>query len=462
VPRREAVALITADPTLYGRCKKALARSFNLRPYYIPKEGTKHRRTLLQQLREIIDDVLGTNHGRIDIRAVIIDVCFFSQDSNETTWIDDQIYHELPFPAGSVVAAHNNVLDQRKTSFLAKNGVLFFDAATVKEELSEALGNPPYIVNTLRFQNEFAPHYDRVELSSAGTVSAMIWENEYILARVKSHVLRSNRQVRVLDLGCGTGRFEEVLLSDLTVQRKINRIVAVDFAPMFFSWARRRLAQFLDKTSLKKIHFVRRIAEDLRFPDSYFDIVIAGFGMVCFAHAETTLRNIHRSLRNGGLAIFCGYNRVAMVFDEDIQVAGAKGSARSRRPAFAVSIDRESNLMRLGSKHIQCVTFHPEDFRGLLSFVEFNPVADSTETFPLLYGLARGALLREPPPKQPSRRTRKRWKCYGGRAYASYQSRHLLKDQYDSGFNRTMHEIDLVLTKHLPERGFYFCTTARK
>jgi ubiquinone/menaquinone biosynthesis C-methylase UbiE len=318
----------------------------------------------------------------------------------------------------------------------------------------------------LEVENKFALEYDEKELAGAATVSAMLWENGHAVNLIRTFIMGSTEPVNILDLGCGTGRFEELLLTDPVLNKKIGSIVAVDFAPNYLVRARERLEHFLSSSELKKIVFLRRIAEDLQLPTDHFDVVIAGFGIVCFSQSHSTLREAYRVLRDGGLLVTTGYNRSALTFEFNESMRKAIGRSASH---FAIEIDRNKNIMYLSKElHIHCYTFDLSDVLSLVTLIGFQPMDDSVRTFPTLYGSARKEyLLALSSNNRPARGKEgekhatclKRKNCG---AYASYQEANLKRDRFDSGFNEIIHNMDRDLEGLFGDKGFYFCFGAHK
>jgi len=99
---------------------------------------------------------------------------------------------------------------------------------------------------------------------------------------------------RILDLGCATGR--------LTMQMKERfpdaEVWGIDVgAPMVRYAHVRSLDLGLD------IHYAQRLAEDTKFPDGYFDLVVSYimFHEVTGAAAKAIVREAYRVLRPGGV-----------------------------------------------------------------------------------------------------------------------------------------------------------------
>ncbi|MGY4512085.1 class I SAM-dependent methyltransferase [Bradyrhizobium sp. USDA 3650] len=471
------IAVVSADAKLIDRCQHILAPTYLIKPFHI-NEQARSKISLKDRLRQIVSEIIGLADGSIETHAVIIDAEFKSKQGKDKISISDSIFDELPAPAGNIISsvlgaglpliANSNVKDPLQNWAMGRAGVIPLNEHTLMVDLEAALDALPYLINTLRVENEFATGYDEEELGSPATVSAVLWENEFVLRHVREHIRTASQPLHILDLGCGTGRFEELLLTDREINQKIATITAVDFAPMYFGMAKRRLPHFLAKAEFSKINFVRRIAEDLRWPANYFDIVVASFGILCFSNTHKTLPNVYNVLKPGGLVTFNGYNRDAITFEFDEMIRGKLGNPASH---FAISIDRDENTMRLGDRYISCFTFHPDDVEGLISLVGFKPVKSTApiETFPALYGSARKEYLARLTTNDPKRSKSKvhfrHGACVGTKAcvdFASYQHVNLVLDGFKSGFNETLHQIDGDLAKLLPRRGFYFCVAAHK
>ncbi|MFQ5823895.1 MAG: ubiquinone/menaquinone biosynthesis methyltransferase [bacterium] len=101
---------------------------------------------------------------------------------------------------------------------------------------------------------------------------------------------------RFLDIGTGTGELA------LKLAKRINggEVVGIDFCDKMLDIARRKKEE---KSCKKNIRFILAKAEDLPFPDNYFDGIITGFVMR-HLKMEEALKEIIRVLRpNGHLVI---------------------------------------------------------------------------------------------------------------------------------------------------------------
>lgn len=415
-------------------------------------------------LKEWISYVIGTsseNPGTIEYDFVLIDALW--PDNNKKYFICENLFDDLLGDSGSIVSmlfgagipvgVIDNGISSQQAWQLGNAGAQIINLQTIEKQISFALSNLPYSKHTLEVENEFALKYDEIELSGAATVSAIIWENEYVMKHVLKVIDETPRQVKILDLGCGTGRFEEILMANKHAYSKISRIDAIDFAPNYLQEAQKRLVGIFGKEALKKIRFFRRIAEDSRLPAEYYDIVIGSFGIICFSKFHLTLPEIHRILRPGGLLLLNGYNRNAITFDFDNAMRTLTGDAASH---FAIKIDRKENKMFLSDKIIQCFTFHVDDLEGILRLIGFHPIEGESITFPALYGCARKEYLIAITNLTTSQQHNKNPK------FASYQDEALRRDQFNSGYCDIIDMMDRDLTRIINGRGFYFCIASHK
>ena len=108
---------------------------------------------------------------------------------------------------------------------------------------------------------------------------------------------------RILDLAGGTGDITE-LAAPLVGQA--GRVVITDINGTMLDTGRDRL---LDK-GLANVDAVQAEAEALPFPDGMFDAVLVAFGVRNFTDTEAGLREIHRVLDDGGVAVVLEFSRV--------------------------------------------------------------------------------------------------------------------------------------------------------
>lgn len=94
---------------------------------------------------------------------------------------------------------------------------------------------------------------------------------------------------RVLDLGCGSGKYSKILL------RKGGRVTGVDISPDFISLA---------KKEVPKVEFHVASAYKLPFKNNYFDMVVAGLVVEHFENLNKAFKEIRRVLKKNGVFVF--------------------------------------------------------------------------------------------------------------------------------------------------------------
>lgn len=101
---------------------------------------------------------------------------------------------------------------------------------------------------------------------------------------------------RCLDICCGTGDWTfalgEAAGSD-------GEVIGLDFSANMLSVAKRRN----DQEGMKQVEFIQGNAMELPFPDNHFDFVTIGFGLRNVPDYMTVLKEMHRVVKPGGLAV---------------------------------------------------------------------------------------------------------------------------------------------------------------
>jgi demethylmenaquinone methyltransferase / 2-methoxy-6-polyprenyl-1,4-benzoquinol methylase len=106
--------------------------------------------------------------------------------------------------------------------------------------------------------------------------------------RAKRH-LSGVREPKILDVATGTG---DLAASMAKIQGA--QVTGLDLSPEMLTIARKKYPD---------IKFLEGYAEKLPFDDSRFNVVSAGFGVRNFENLEQGMREFHRVLKPGGLAL---------------------------------------------------------------------------------------------------------------------------------------------------------------
>ncbi len=119
----------------------------------------------------------------------------------------------------------------------------------------------------------------------------LFWTAEMREFGVRMAALR--RGMRVLDVGCGTGFFTEGIL------QRVEDVTGLDITTEQLRRARRKL----------EVPLVRGDAERLPFRDAAFDACLSAGSVEYWPSPMAALREMHRVLRPGGVALVGGPTR---------------------------------------------------------------------------------------------------------------------------------------------------------
>jgi ubiquinone/menaquinone biosynthesis C-methylase UbiE/CheY-like chemotaxis protein len=169
----------------------------------------------------------------------------------------------------------------------------------------------------------YAERYDAEEYAKPGTVAFCHWEDTQVLITLDEAIRRKQgSKIRILDVGCGTGRFEVLLKTYLKPSSIGYDIIAMDFSGKMLLKAKEKIENNLDEgdippepadsSDIPKIRLQRGFAERLPFQNKCFDLVIAGFGIPSYTQFNFTIPEIYRVLDDEGLTLLTAYNRDAL------------------------------------------------------------------------------------------------------------------------------------------------------
>ena len=136
---------------------------------------------------------------------------------------------------------------------------------------------------------QIAPYYDRMNrLMTFGL--DLTWRRKAV------HRLKPLQPRKLLDLAAGTGDFAWIAAQELPT---LQEAYLVDFVPEMLAYAEKRGSP---RPTLAW-HILVADAHALPLPDNYFDAITVGYGVRNFADRLTALKEMHRVLRPGGLAL---------------------------------------------------------------------------------------------------------------------------------------------------------------
>jgi len=190
----------------------------------------------------------------------------------------------------------------------------------------------------------------RISLAEADSVARSLWESDArawdrywvpifsLFARQLALVSSPRPGDVILDVGTGSG----LAVRELCKTRpSVGLVVGIDSSEEMIRLARRRAAS----AGLKNVKFLKMHAEELRFPDGFFDVVVSNCG-IDFAGFSECVKEISRVLRPGGLFVFNDWHLVDVkpyrIFEEILgrhRTATPSPQLARERAAVATSID---------------------------------------------------------------------------------------------------------------------------
>lgn len=202
-----------------------------------------------------------------------------------------------------------------------------------------------------KFHDQYASTVNLDEINVSENFSLAAQENRHA-AKLFGDV----KGKKILDLGCGFGE------TAVFWAQKGASVDAVDISAVSIYLAE-KLAK---KHKISGIHFQQMAAEDLKFKNNYFDFVF-GNGVLHHVDISKTIKEVHRVLKKGGLAIFVEpltYNPLINIY----RTIADKVRTPTEKPLSFANI----NKMR---KIFSYVGHHEYHFLTLLIFVWFYLVA---------------------------------------------------------------------------------------
>ena len=163
--------------------------------------------------------------------------------------------------------------------------------------------------------------------------------------------------LQVLDLGCGTGRGTQALMS----RYPKARLVALDIATSMLGHTRKR------GRWLRRPACVCADAERMALADQQFDLVFSSLMLQWCPDIEAAFREIRRVLRPGGLLLFTSFGPDTLV---ELRNSWASVDAYTHVNAFMDMHDVGDALLRSGFAEpvmdVERMTVTYQDVRGLM------------------------------------------------------------------------------------------------
>ncbi|MEN6384745.1 MAG: bifunctional demethylmenaquinone methyltransferase/2-methoxy-6-polyprenyl-1,4-benzoquinol methylase UbiE [Phycisphaerales bacterium] len=122
--------------------------------------------------------------------------------------------------------------------------------------------------------------------------------------RKLSASLKSQRHLKILDVAVGTG---DILLSLYSGGCDISFAAGIDPSENMLAIAERKLKS-------RSVEFKQATAEQIPYPENYFDAATCAFGVRNFADADKGLQEMFRVLKPGGQILILEFSRPANPF----------------------------------------------------------------------------------------------------------------------------------------------------
>jgi len=185
--------------------------------------------------------------------------------------------------------------------------------------------------------------------------------------------LDASRNVTLLDLAAGTG---DMLICSLRHRPNITQATALDISENMLAVCREKLRK---RNLLKRADLVCADASRTPFPDEAFDAATMAFGIRNTADASTTLREICRILRPGGVALILEFSLPACPVTRWFYVR----YLRLVVPLVGSLVSGDRHAYRYLNESIESFQ-QPAEFCGLMRQAGFREVS----VIPLTFGVA--------------------------------------------------------------------------
>jgi ubiquinone/menaquinone biosynthesis C-methylase UbiE len=225
-----------------------------------------------------------------------------------------------------------------------------------------------------RLQNEIE-HGKYLAKKGAGEI--WNWETPAGKIRWKRRVMmltgHINNEMRVLEIGCGTGYFTRELA------KTQSSVVSIDISPDLIEIAKNETKEF------KNIEYLLQNAEKMEFEDEHFDSII-GSSVLHHLDINKALSEIYRVLKNNGIIKFTEPNMLnpQIALQKNIPFLKKKLGDSPNETAF-FKLKLKKLLQKKGFKNVEVTNFdilHPSTPKNLIGLV--NSLSKIFEKTPII------------------------------------------------------------------------------
>lgn len=253
-----------------------------------------------------------------------------------------------------------------------------------------------YDIVQRQLANLVASRYEALERTGPGTEAYWAFEEELIRGIVAA-LARDHPLIRILDLGCGTGR---CICAALEAAPRKVQVFGVDMAGGMIAEATRKtqeLKREMDQISLKR-GLAERLPRNIR--GQTFDLVMMAFGFPCYTPTMPVLKEAASVLAPNGVLLASIYNHNALYYE-------VWNDGNFNQCPIATRINRIKGTLEIpgAAKSLPGVTYTIAQFERMLHHVELHP--GGFATFPVIYStLPSEELLKRQGGKRPPDYTR--------------------------------------------------------
>lgn len=178
-------------------------------------------------------------------------------------------------------------------------------------------------VETVEGYNIWAPTYDE------GRNPLIALEEDITL-----DIIGDVKNQRVLDIGCGTGRYCELLA------KRGAKVVGIDPSPKMLEHAKRKIAP----DCRFELHLAR--IEDMEFPTSHFDVVVSALTLGHIPELEPAIKEVSRIIKSRGRLVVSDIHPYWAVSGHDYAEFLDVSGQEYRIPEYVHLFEEYWNLLR--------------------------------------------------------------------------------------------------------------------
>ncbi len=133
-----------------------------------------------------------------------------------------------------------------------------------------------------------------------------------LLLNISKNIDESQKEIKILDLACGTGVMSFMLekLSKKFFPNKTIKIIGVDFSPEML-----KIAEIKKITKNSLVEFQKADALNLYFEDQVFDGVMLAYGLRNVSNYKRCLEEIKRVCKSKGVLLILDFIHSNMLFE---------------------------------------------------------------------------------------------------------------------------------------------------